>query len=322
MGAGIDSALRFGIKDTLAEMSFEDFGKLLAAFSKGVGIDELVKKLPNYSSQEILDIFDNFNEYTDEEAQNVINFSISNAECAVDHYDDNSPITLASGGRLSASAIGLYPQYVKQVLVSNEMAQLPEVRLCLLKAAQMNVPIEIHPDSFFADKVNNSRFQTVMDKRYMPLEKDKPHIMVYDSVNRSNLGAIIRSGVAFGFTNFALVATNYSMFHPKVIRVSRCLIYSVNCMQYATMDDYLADYPDRALYPFALDSSITIDEAVAAGIPQNSTVIFGNETKGLPKEISSLGKAVRIPIRTSVDSLNVASAATIGLYVFAKALNI
>ena len=51
-----------------------------------------------------------------------------------------------------------------------------------------------------------------------------------------------------------------------------------------------------------------------------STLIFGNEGRGLPAEFARRGQPVRIPSNDRIDSLNLAIAAGIGIYCFTRAL--
>ena len=76
-------------------------------------------------------------------------------------------------------------------------------------------------------------------------------------------------------------------------------------------------FPDRNLYPFMLDASIPLQEAIKKK-PALWTLVFGNEGKGLPKEFAGYGQAVRIESNEKVDSLNLGIAAAIAIYEYKK----
>ena len=57
-----------------------------------------------------------------------------------------------------------------------------------------------------------------------------------------------------------------------------------------------------------------LGEAVAAGVPREASLIFGNEGAGLPAGFGRMGQAVRIPHSGDIDSLNLSVAAAIGMY--------
>lgn len=53
-------------------------------------------------------------------------------------------------------------------------------------------------------------------------------------------------------------------------------------------------------------------------MPEQWTLIFGNEGSGLPSDFAKIGQAVRIPSNEKIDSLNLSIAAAIGIYSFTR----
>lgn len=92
-------------------------------------------------------------------------------------------------------------------------------------------------------------------------------------------------------------------------------VFRLRVRVYDRFEDYRAAYPERKLYPFMLDASVPLQEAVKEK-PAVWTLVFGNEGRGLPAEFARLGQAVRIESNDKVDSLNLAMAAGIGMYEF------
>ena len=72
------------------------------------------------------------------------------------------------------------------------------------------------------------------------------------------------------------------------------------------------------LYPFMLDGSRSLPDVLAGDVPDQWTLIFGNEGSGLPEEFARMGQPVRIPSNDRVDSLNLSIAAAIGIYGFTQ----
>ena len=85
---------------------------------------------------------------------------------------------------------------------------------------------------------------------------------------------------------------------------------------YDSFEDYRREMGERACYPFMLDASVPLAEALRGPVPRRRTLIFGNEGRGLPPEFARIGQPVRIPSNEKVDSLNLAIAAGIGIYAF------
>ena len=93
-------------------------------------------------------------------------------------------------------------------------------------------------------------------------------------------------------------------------------LFRLRLRVYDRFEDYRESMGERAYYPFMLDASVPLAEALAGTVPARRTLIFGNEGRGLPPEFSRIGQPVRIPSNDKVDSLNLAIAAGIGIYAF------
>ena len=145
--------------------------------------------------------------------------------------------------------------------------------------------------------------------------KDKPHIVLHNPGDSGNVGTILRTALGLGIEDIALVRPCVDLFDPKTVRASMGAMFQLRVITYDRFEDYRAAYPERKLYPFMLDASVPLREAVKDK-PALWTLVFGNEGRGLPKEFASMGQAVRIESNDRVDSLNLGVAAAIGIYQF------
>lgn len=75
----------------------------------------------------------------------------------------------------------------------------------------------------------------------MSLDKDATHILIYDLNDEGELGTILRTSIAFGFKNIALINSNIDIFSPKVIRTSTGAIFMLNLVKYQSKNDYLKE---------------------------------------------------------------------------------
>ena len=96
-------------------------------------------------------------------------------------------------------------------------------------------------------------------------------------------------------------------------------MFSLRLRVYDDFASYRADYSQHALYPFMLDGSCSLPEALARPVPPRYALVFGNEGSGLPAEFAHMGQPVRIPSNDRIDSLNLAIAAAIDIYGFTQA---
>jgi RNA methyltransferase, TrmH family len=119
-----------------------------------------------------------------------------------------------------------------------------------------------------------------------------------------NVGAVLRSALAFGAACVALGPGSADPFGPRAVRSSMGAIFSVP----VTRVDGPGELPGEriALVPRA-------GEPLAGPVEHDVTLVVGAERDGLPAEVvASCDRTVHIPIAT--ESLNAAMAATVALY--------
>ena len=117
--------------------------------------------------------------------------------------------------------------------------------------------------------------------------REAKRIVVIDGVvDTTNIGAIFRSAAALGIDAVLLTRNSCDPLNRRAVRVSMGLT----------------------------DDSISIDDPVLKTEPKLA-IIMGTEGDGLPYEtISEADYVVRIPMSHSVDSLNVAAAASVAFW--------
>ena len=148
------------------------------------------------------------------------------------------------------------------------------------------------------------------------LREDKPHVVLHNPGDAGNVGTILRTALGLGMEDVALIRPCVDVFDPRVVRASMGSLFRLRVRVYDTFEEYRAEFPDRALYPFMLDASVPLGEI--KDIPEVYSLIFGNEGSGLPPEFAGMGQSVRIESNDKVDSLNLGIAAAIGIYMFRK----
>jgi 16S rRNA (guanine527-N7)-methyltransferase len=120
-----------------------------------------------------------------------------------------------------------------------------------------------------------------------------------------NVGAAIRSAAAFGAAQVILLAESAHPFHPKALRASGGNALNVRLRQGPALMDLPPHLPIVAL-------SAEGDDIRRIPLPPSFGLLAGLEGPGLPQAWRL--KAVRIPIRPEVESLNAAAAAAVALY--------
>lgn len=133
-----------------------------------------------------------------------------------------------------------------------------------------------------------------------------------------NVGAIFRSAAAFGTDTVLLGPSCADPLYRKAIRTSMGAVLTVPFADAdpwpATLNDLVADgWALAALTP--VHDAMPLRDFSSATRPLRVAVVVGHEGDGLTDAaLAACEYRVRIPIRPSVDSLNVATAAAIALY--------
>ncbi|MBF0215703.1 MAG: RNA methyltransferase [Candidatus Omnitrophica bacterium] len=148
------------------------------------------------------------------------------------------------------------------------------------------------------------------------IDRKETLIVLLDSVqDPGNLGAIIRSSVAFGSSAIILTGETQDIYSPKVVRASSGMVLdiSVSGMSYPDIEKLTGS----GFVIFATGSgtpnSVSINDIGV--IPSKLIIAFGNEGEGLSPSIMDIAKKTfYIPISDKAESLNVSSAVAIALF--------
>lgn len=124
-----------------------------------------------------------------------------------------------------------------------------------------------------------------------------------------NVGAVIRSAVAFGAAGIILLAEAANPFHPKSVRASGGVVFRANLLEGPSILDLPEDMP---LVTLSKEGQRISDFT----FPAKFGLLPGIEGPGLP--IRFRAAAVSIPISRQVESLNAVVAAAIALFEWAE----
>ncbi|MBO7386143.1 MAG: TrmH family RNA methyltransferase [Clostridia bacterium] len=161
-------------------------------------------------------------------------------------------------------------------------------------------------------------FAALVFKKYdCRLDVSSPHAVLCQVSDGGNLGTVVRSAMAFGYRDVAVIRPAVDAFDPHVLRASMGAFFRLRLKVYDRFEDYRAEFPSRPLYPFMLDGAVDVDQA-AGKAPWAHSLIFGNEAKGLDASFAGIGQSVIIPQSSEIDSLNLSVAASVGMYIFSS----
>jgi 23S rRNA (guanosine2251-2'-O)-methyltransferase len=190
------------------------------------------------------------------------------------------------------------------------------------------VPFKAVPKAFLDAECPGSRHQGVA-ARIAPVqmlgiedlqrrEQDAHDPVLYLLLDRikdpGNLGAIIRSAEVFGASGILFPKWRSAMPSGTVLKTSsgaagRLPLYGIN-----SVNDAIRRLKDSRIWVFGLDhrAAVRLD---GARLPERLALVAGSEEKGLTNPVrKACDETVKIPMRGTTGSLNVATAAAIGMY--------
>lgn len=149
-------------------------------------------------------------------------------------------------------------------------------------------------------KVESTTFDTSLTglEVYLPLQ------------DPLNLGAAIRSSLAFGAQKITLTQESANPFLPKAIKASAGTSMIAPLFRGPAISDLTSEC-------FALDASG--ENLGTTKFPKNLRLVVGEEGRGLPANLKA--KKIRIPMAKGVESLNAMASLSIVLYEIARQRN-
>ena len=140
----------------------------------------------------------------------------------------------------------------------------------------------------------------------------KSSIILSSMRDPGNVGAVIRSALAFGAQRIIMSSDCADIYNPKTIRASMGCIFKLEIL---ISDDLCRTvkalrHAGRRVFAAELrENAISLDES---GIGKSDIVIIGNEGHGLDEALSrECDGSIFIPISSGAESLNAAVAAAI-----------
>lgn len=173
-----------------------------------------------------------------------------------------------------------------------------------------------------SDAENGSGIMAVVDKRSYSLKTitslepiGKGNILVLDRLqDPGNIGTMIRTAVATGYSVVATLKGTADIYSPKVLRASAGMIFGISVVE-------LADAEELKGLVSVLDKKIVVTDPregcpyYECNLENDIALIIGNEGNGVSDEIMECSDVrVTIPMQGEVESLNAAICASILMY--------
>lgn len=233
--------------------------------------------------------------------------------------------TYIYGKHAVAEAVGARPDIVRAVHSAREgmdaglSKQLGRARIPVIDLNPKKLPKGVPSDS-----VHQGIIAEINPKKLMVLYED--FISKYSMTNDSafvllgevqdphNVGAVIRSAVAFGLAGVLIPEHRQAQVNGTVIKVSAGMAFRIPLIQVGNVNSTIKDLKERGFWIYGLAGDA--EQSVAnEGFEKPSVIILGNEGDGIrTKTLEHCDIPLRIPMHKNAESLNASVAAGVVLH--------
>ena len=144
---------------------------------------------------------------------------------------------------------------------------------------------------------------------------DDKHIVLVNPSDAGNIGTIMRSMLGFDFRNLIVIRPCVDVFNPKVVRASMGAMFSLNVIEFDSVEDYLKSNNNKK-YFFMLNGKKMLGDF--KNKHKKFDLVFGNEASGLPEFLIDVDESIVIKHSKNIDSLNLPISVAIAIYEFSK----
>ena len=208
------------------------------------------------------------------------------------------------------------PQDVIRVVVHSSIIQNKGYPLIQELCQQYHIHIEIHDKTIDKLSPKNNCFAIGVFKKYSDQIQEGNHVVLVNPMDMGNMGTIMRTMLGFNYYNLAIIRPGVDVFDPRVLRASMGAMFHLNIEYFDSFEDYLKRFPSHDIYTLMLKGATNIHKVESK--KGYHSLVFGNESSGLPDEYLDYGKSIFIPHSHHIDSLNLSMALGMTLMHFSK----
>jgi TrmH family RNA methyltransferase len=133
-----------------------------------------------------------------------------------------------------------------------------------------------------------------------------------------NAGTVLRSADAAGAGGVVFTTSSVDAYNPKTVRSSAGSIFHLPIVRDEGTAAVLQGARDKGMHILAMDGN-GAEDLYAVDLSEPIAFVFGNEAHGLPGDVLAMADAtVRVPHQGKAESLNLAAAATVCLFEWAR----
>lgn len=231
-------------------------------------------------------------------------------------YQKESDYSYTTGVFETIELLKQKPDLVKRIYLAGNSYQNKGVAMIIDMAHQHGIEV-IESDKTINRlvKKGNCLALAVFEKYQDDLE-DANHVVLVNPSDMGNLGTIIRTMAGFDYHNLAIIAPGADIFDPRVLRASMGALFGLNIKYYESFGQYQRQFPANQVFSLMLKGAKNLQQITPP--KEFHSLVFGNESSGLPDEYLEYGQSILINHTQAIDSLNLAMAVGITLFHFSK----
>ena len=133
-----------------------------------------------------------------------------------------------------------------------------------------------------------------------------------------NVGAIIRSAVAFGVSAVLIPQHNQAHITGAVVKVSAGMVFKIPLVEIGNINNVIRNLKNKGFWIYGLDEKA--DQNITdESFDQPTVFILGNEAKGIrQKTLELCDTLISIPINPKCESLNVAASTAVAIFAWSQ----
>ena len=223
-------------------------------------------------------------------------------------YREQSRLFLAEGYRNVCDSIA--KQAPKMLLVDMDFSEL--------FSALEETEVYRVTDAVLKEVCDTKTPQGIAAVFSIPEERDitSSSVLLLNGVSDpGNLGTILRTALASGFTDIILDENCADVYAPKVVRSAMSAIFSLNLIRVKELTDSVETLQQMGYSVYGAALTDCAKSIYDTDFPGKTALMMGSEANGIEKALlEKLDGVYIIPMNGEIESLNVAVAAGISMY--------
>lgn len=143
-------------------------------------------------------------------------------------------------------------------------------------------------------------------------------VVLHEVRDPGNAGTVLRSADATGAAGVVFTSSSVDAYNPKTVRASAGSLFHLPVVRGVEAPAAIRDLRDRGFTVMAMAADGD-DDLYGTDLSGPIAFVFGNEAHGLSGEVvASADRTVRVPHAGAAESLNLAAAATVCLFEWAR----